>query len=129
MKSVYPIVMTQNDASVIVFVPDFDINTYGKDYYDAIEMARDAICLAGICFEDKGLNLPVPSDLSSVQAKPGEVVTLVDVNFDDYRRKNDMRSVRRNVTLPAYLDYAASESGINVSAVLQNALKKVLNIE
>ena len=85
--------------------------------------------MAGICFEDKGLNLPVPSDLSSVQAKPGEVVTLVDVNFDDYRRKNDMRSVRRNVTLPAYLDYAASESGINVSAVLQNALKKVLNIE
>ena len=128
MKRVYPIVLTQDKDTVIVFVPDFNINTEGKDYADAIEMARDAISVAGTCLEDKGLKLPESSDASSIKTQEGEIVTLVDVDFDDYRKKNDMRSVRRNVTLPAYLDYAASESGINVSAVLQSALKQVLNL-
>jgi post-segregation antitoxin (ccd killing protein) len=37
-------------------------------------------------------------------------------------------SVRRNVSLPAWLDAEAARSGINVSAVLQDALKKELHI-
>ena len=43
MKSAYPIVMTQGKEFIVVFVPDFNINTQGKDVPDAIEMARDAI--------------------------------------------------------------------------------------
>ena len=73
----------------MVFVPDFNIYTEGKDFADAIEMARDAISLAGICIEDEGLNLPTPSDIASIKKQEGEVVTLVDVDFDDYRKRND----------------------------------------
>ena len=40
MKNAYPIVMTQGKEFVVVFVPDFNINTQGKDIPDAIEMAR-----------------------------------------------------------------------------------------
>ena len=45
MKSAYPIVMTQGKEFIVVFIPDFNINTQGKDVPDAIEMARDAIGL------------------------------------------------------------------------------------
>ena len=48
MKNAYPIVMTQGKEFIVVFVPDFNINTQGKDVPDAIEMARDAIGLMGI---------------------------------------------------------------------------------
>ena len=41
MKAAYPIVMSQGAEYIIVYVPDFDINTQGTDYADAIEMARD----------------------------------------------------------------------------------------
>lgn len=127
MKEAYPIIMTQSEY-IVVYVPDFDINTQGKDYAEAMEMARDAIGLLGIDMEDDGKALPRPSALADIVTEQGGVVTLVDVDFTEYRRRNNMRTVRRNVSLPGWLDAEAERAGINVSAVLQQALKQELNI-
>jgi len=130
MKNAYPIVMTEGKEKIIVYVPDFEINTQGDDYANALEMARDAIGLVGIDIEDDGEILPIPSKLFDIAKKYADAtISLVDVDFSAYRRKNDMRTVRRNVTLPAWLDEKASEANINVSAVLKSALTKELNIE
>lgn len=128
MKNAYPVILTKGKTHIIVFVPDFNINTQGKDFFDAIEMARDAIGLMGIDMEDDNEKIPDPSELSEIVKNNDDVVTLVDVDFDDYRRMNNMRTVRRNVTLPMWLDYEAEKSKINVSAVLQRALKAELKI-
>lgn len=128
MKNTYPIVLIPDEVGYVVYVPDFDINTEGDNLTEAIEMARDAIGIIGIDYEDDKKPLPVPTELSKIEHKANEIVTLVDVDFTEYRKKNDTRTVRRNVTLPAYLDYAASQSGINVSALLQSALKQKLNL-
>ena len=110
-------------------IPDFAIGTQGDSIPEAMEMARDAIGLMGIDMEDDGKSLPIPSTLESVSKGPGDIVTLVDVDFTEYRRQNDMRSVRRNVSLPCWLNAAAEKAGINVSAVLQAALKQQLHLE
>jgi predicted RNase H-like HicB family nuclease len=128
MKNAYPVILTKGKTHIIVFVPDFNINTQGKDFFDAIEMARDAIGLMGIDMEDDNEKIPDPSELSEIVKNNDDVVTLVDVDFDEYRRMNNMRTVRRNVTLPMWLDYEAEKSKINVSAVLQRALKAELKI-
>ena len=85
--------------------------------------------------EDAGEKLPEPSDLSSVHPDKGTfadegkgIVTLVDVDFLIYRRKNDNRMVRRNVTLPNWLNQEAEEAKLNVSKVLQEALMAKLNV-
>lgn len=130
MKAAYPIVMSKDEESVLVFVPDFQTNTQGADYADAMEMARDAIGLIGIDMEDDKKPIPMPSDLSMISVEDAsDIVTLVDVDFTEYRKQNDMRTVRRNVSLPAWLNAAADKAGLNVSAVLQNALKRELGIE
>ena len=130
MKAAYPIVMSQGEKFIVVYVPDFTINTQGEDYADAMEMARDAIGLMGIVQEDDGEPLPTPSLLSMVTKEHGtDVVTLVDVDFTEYRRQNDLRAVRRNVSLPAWLNAAADKAGLNVSAVLQAALKRELHLQ
>ncbi|MDR0913660.1 MAG: type II toxin-antitoxin system HicB family antitoxin [Oscillospiraceae bacterium] len=129
MKNAYPIVMSKGKKYIVVYVPDFDCNTQGKNYAEAIEMARDCIGLMGIDYQDKKKALPQPSAIENVEKEaPDDVVTLVDVDFSEYRRKNDARTVRRNVTLPSWLDYKAEQSGINVSALLQRALKQELHI-
>ena len=129
MKAAYPIVMSQGAEYIIVYVPDFDINTQGTDYADAIEMARDAIGLMGIDMEDEKEPIPCPSDMSAISREHAEdIITLVDVDFADYRRKNDMRTVRRNVSLPSWLNAEAEKAGVNVSAILQAALKRELKI-
>lgn len=47
MKQAYPIILTPSEHGYVVYVPDLDINTEGKDPADAIDMAADAIGLWG----------------------------------------------------------------------------------
>lgn len=129
MKAAYPIVLTPDKNGFVVYVPDFDINTEGTTLAEAIEMARDAIGIVGISFEDDKRNLPVPSNLKDIQAKKNELVSLVDIDFIDYRRKNTNRFVRKNCSLPSWLNDEAEAEHINFSAVLQEALKQKLNIQ
>ena len=50
------------------------------------------------------------------------ILTMVDVDFSEYRKKMDNRMVRRNVTLPNWLNMEADRLNLNVSKVLQEAL-------
>lgn len=135
MKAAYPTILTMVDDCILVEVPDLSILTEGKDINDAIEMARDAIGLAGISKLDAREEIPTPSVIDDVDieqgtfAKDGEgIVTLVDIDFDAYRKKIDQKMVRRNVTLPSWLNNAAEEAHLNVSGVLQEALKLKLGM-
>ena len=139
MKAVYPIVLTPADHGYVVFVPDLCINTEGSSVPDAIEMARDAIGLAGISMEDNKDEIPMPSsrdmayekvkkDTEIVDFSKG-ILTYVDVDFSEYRKKVDTKTVRRNVALPSWLNYEADKAGINVSRVLQEALLSTLKLE
>ena len=129
MKIAYPIIMTKGEKFIVVFIPDFNINTQGKDIPDSIEMARDAIGLIGTDMEDDGEVLPDASSLDDVRtnAPSNSIVSLVDVDFDEYRKKNDMRAVKKNCTLPSWLNYEAEKANINFSQLLQQALIQKLN--
>lgn len=143
MKQVYPtFILNMEDGSehpFLVCVPDMEIFTEGDSFADAIEMARDAIGLAGISMEDHEEKLPIPSEQETAWKKVKEsteeidfsqgILTYVDVDFAEYRRKVDMKTVRRNVALPGWLNYEAERAGINVSRVLQEALMNVLGVK
>lgn len=130
MKIAYPIIMTKGEKFIVVFIPDFNINTQGNDIPDSIEMARDAIGLIGTDMEDDGEVLPDASSLDDVRtnAPSNSIVSLVDVDFDEYRKKNDMRAVKKNCTLPSWLNYEAEKANINFSQLLQQALIQKLNL-
>lgn len=55
-------------------------------------------------------------------------VSLVDVDFTKYRKKVDNKMVRKNVTIPNWLNKAAEKEKINVSKVLQEALMEKIGI-
>ena len=138
MKQVYPIFIVEQNGDFLVYVPDMDIYTEGASMADAIEMARDAIGLKGIDYEDDNKALPIPSTRDAAIAKAKKdteifdystgILTLVDVNFTEYRRKIDNKAVRRNVTLPNWLNAEAEKAQINVSRVLQEALINMLGV-
>lgn len=129
MKKAYPVILTKGKKFILVYVPDFDINTQGEDVADAIEMARDAIGVVGIDMEDENEILPEPTAISEVKAEStGAIVTLVDVDFEEYRRKNDVRAVKKNCTIPSWLNFEAEKAGVNFSAILTAALKSELQI-
>lgn len=128
MKNSYPIILTPDNEGYTVYIPDFDINTQGYDLTEAIEMARDAIGIMGIDMEDNNKALPVPSKIREVKLSENDIISLVDVDFLEYRRKNEIRTVKKNCTIPSWLCYEAEKANINFSQVLQNALKHELRI-
>ncbi|MBQ3124987.1 MAG: type II toxin-antitoxin system HicB family antitoxin [Clostridia bacterium] len=128
MKNVYPAILRTESDGVFVFIPDFNANTQGDTIADAMEQARDAIGIMGIDMEDDNKALPTPSDLHSLTISSDEIISLIDIDFKEYRRKNELRTVKKNCTIPGWLSYEAEKANINFSAVLQNALKKELNL-
>lgn len=135
MKTVYPVFFTKTDDIILVQVPDLEILTEGNNMSDAIEMARDAIELKCVSLEDANATIPQPSSIQRLDvnqctfASDGQtVISLFDVDSAEYRRKIDTKTVRRNVTLLSWLNYEAEHARINVSRLLQEALKTALGV-
>lgn len=122
---VYPVIMSKERDGYFVTIPDFDVNTEGENLGEAIFMARDAIAINGLQLEDEGKELPEPFSVK-YDKKEGDILTLVDADMTEYRKKHDNRTVKKNCTIPYYLNAEAEKAGINFSRILQDALKQEL---
>ncbi len=127
MKRAYPIILKPDNTGYYVVIPDFCTGTQGKSVADAMEMARDAIGLMGIDMQDDGEQLPEPYS-AKVEPAKGDIATLVDVDFSDYRKKVDNRAVKKNCTIPYWMSVEADKAKLNYSRVLQDAIVKKLGL-
>ncbi|MEZ3517650.1 MAG: hypothetical protein K1W37_21005 [Lachnospiraceae bacterium] len=87
-----------------------------------------------VTLEDHKQEILIPSDTLDIKngtfsEDEETILSYVDVDSGEYRRKIDTKTVRRNVALPSWLNYEAEHAGINVSRVLQEALMEVLNVK
>jgi len=130
MKRIYPVVFSPaKEGGYNVYIPDWDINTQGNNLTEAIFMARDAIGGMGCYCQDQKQELPTASMIQDIVHEPKEVVSLVDVDFGAYRRQHDNRAVRKNLTIPSWLNEMAEKNGINFSQALQQSLKDQLGVQ
>lgn len=142
MKVAYPTIFTEVETNILIEIPDLQIlteaNEEGKNkkgLAEAVEMARDAIGIYCIHMEDEGKEFINPSKIQEIDITTSTFyengktfVSIVDVDLSVYRQKNDFKMIRRNVTLPNWLNKEAEAAHINVSRVLQEALISKLNI-
>ena len=134
MTVVYPAIFTQTGDkkdTYLVSIPDLNGATEGYGLADAIGMAKDYI---GNALYDKA-ELPAASTIKDITLQSSEFaqagtsfVSLIDVDLEAFRRMEKGRNVRRNITLPEWLDDMATAAKINVSAVAQSALKEQLGV-
>lgn len=128
-KYVYPAVFTPEDGGYIVTFPDFEsCYTEGDSLEEAMKMANDVLCLTLYDMEETGKAIPAPSQIKTVTADEESFVSLVRCDTVEYRKYFDNRSVKKTLTIPNWLNTIAERQGVNFSMILQNALKKELNI-
>ena len=127
-RMAYPIVISPCEDGYYVEIPDFNSGTQGDSVADAMEMARDAIGLMGIDMEDEGNELPKPYS-QKMQTGKDDILTLVDVDFDEYRRKVDNKSVKKNCTIPYWMSVKADKIGVKYSRILQEAILNILETQ
>jgi predicted RNase H-like HicB family nuclease len=129
-KFLYPAVFTyENGYEIAVTFPDFPgCATSGADELEALEMAKEALGGHLWCLEKDGDEIPQPTRLCDILLEKDEQAILVDVYMPSVRLSQQNRSVNRTVTLPAWLNAAAVEKGINFSQALQSTLMNELGV-
>ena len=129
-KYVYPAVFTPEINGYSINFPDFEsCYTSAENLGDGLDMANDVLCLTLYGLEEDGGEIPAPSDVKHVRAEGGAFVTLVSCDTIEYRKFYDNKAVKKNLTIPSWLNTMAERQGINFSMILQKALKQELNIQ
>jgi predicted RNase H-like HicB family nuclease len=132
MQYIYPAIFTREKSGLYsVDFPDFE-NTFmpcftsGADLKDAMFMAKDALCLTLYDFEERDKDIPAASDIKDIKVGKDGFVQYITCDTDFYKKFYEKKAVRKNVTIPSWLDEAAEAAGVNFSLVLQQALKEKL---
>lgn len=125
MNYIYPAVFyPEEDGRFSVVFPDLnDLATYGDNLADAFAMAQEACGQYLFTSLRDGDPLPAPSDLGAVPTeRENALVNMVCVNLDEYARAYNDRAVKKTLSIPAWLNTACENLGVNYSKVLKDAL-------
>ena len=141
MLSAYPACFFKEENGYSVIFPDLNhLATCGETLDEALAMAVD--CLAGYLYwmEEDGESAPPPSSSNKINLAAiaeeldldaffGEsFVNIITVDVAEYAKTHFKKSVKKTLTIPAWLNAAALEHNINFSQVLQDALKSKLHL-
>ncbi|MBR0281136.1 MAG: type II toxin-antitoxin system HicB family antitoxin [Oscillibacter sp.] len=128
-KYAYPAIFTKEEHGYSVTFPDIDgCFTCGDTLPEAVEMAEDALCLSLYDREEDAEPIPPPSDVRAVQARTGDIVSLIFCDTLEYRKLYDSQPVRKTLSLPNWLNTLSERAGMDCSVILQEALKAKLDI-
>jgi hypothetical protein len=73
---------------------------------------------------ENGEQLPKPSKIDDIKPEyDNGIVNYVLLDIDSYAEKYGDKAIRKNLTIPAWLNTIAEKQNVNFSHVLQNALQ------
>lgn len=131
MNYIYPAVFyLEDDNRFSVIFPDLnDLATYGDNLADAFAMAQEACGQYLFTALRDGEPIPSATPLDAVKKDDDAAfVNLVCVNLDEYARAYDDKAVKKTLSIPAWLNTACENYGINYSKVLKDALIAKLQV-
>lgn len=121
MKLIYPAVFHFEDNAYWVEFPDLPgCQSYGSTIQDTLDNAREALEVYAISLIENQEELPAASDISKLEIEKDCFASLVDIDLSAYFKK--AKAVKKTLTIPEWLNEAATEKGINFSQTLQDAL-------
>lgn len=128
MKLTYPACFYKDEetGAYAVEVPDLPgCVSGGQTLADAILMATDAA--SGWVLDELEDGNPIPSASSPENVTPGQggFVSFLVLDMDAYAEKYGNKAVRKNLTIPAWLNTFAEANHINFSQLLQESLTEI----
>lgn len=130
MKLVYPAIFTPFDEGngFTVEVPDLPgCVTEGDNLVEAIEMGTGAASGWILGEIEDGNSFPAAS--MALEAPAGSFVNLLVLDMDSYAEQYGSKAVRRNITVPAWLDTYAQKNHLSLSKVVQDSLLEIAQKE
>ncbi|HIW48840.1 MAG TPA: type II toxin-antitoxin system HicB family antitoxin [Firmicutes bacterium] len=126
MKLTYPACFypcEEKKGGYTVEVPDLPgCISEGDNLADAILMGTDAASGWVLDELEDGKPIPEASPIESITPETGGFVSMLVLDMDSYAEKYGEKAVRKNLTIPAWLNTFAEKNQINFSKVLQDSL-------
>ena len=126
MKLTYPACFypyKEKKGGFTVEVPDLPgCVSEGDTLADAILMGTDAASGWVLDELEDGKPAPAASPMENITPDPGGFVSMLVLDMDTYAEKYGEKAVRKNLTIPAWLNTFAENNHINFSQVLQDSL-------
>jgi len=94
----------------------------GETLAEAIIMGTDAASGWVLTELEDGKPAPDASPIDAVRPDDGGFVSMLVLDMDAYAEKYGSKAVRKNLTIPAWLNTFAEAKHINFSQVLQDSL-------
>ncbi|WP_288327661.1 type II toxin-antitoxin system HicB family antitoxin [uncultured Clostridium sp.] len=105
------------------------IETKTNDIPIAIKQAKELLQMELWEREEREKNIPIAKKPEEIETKKGEFLYPISVYMPDVRLKMNQKAVKKTLTLPYWLNVIAEEEKVNFSDLLQNAIKKQLDID
>ena len=129
MRLTYPACFYPDEerkGAYAVVVPDLPGCVSGGDTLaEAMVMGMDAASGWVLDELEDGKPAPPASPLESITPEPGGFVSMLVLDMDSYAEKYGDKAVRKNLTIPAWLNTFAEKNHINFSQVLQDSLTAI----
>lgn len=124
---VYPAIFSYADDGISISFPDLPgCFSCGWSDEEAFRMAKEALGGHMWCLEEDDDPIPEPTQLCDLHAENNERIVLIEVYMPLFRESVDSKSVKKTLTIPAWMDEAAKAENINFSKLLQNAIRSAL---
>jgi len=123
MHLTYPAVFYEGEGGYAVEVPDLPgCASGGATLAEAILMGTDAASGWVLTELEEGRPVPKASPIKAVCPEDGGFVSVLVLDMDAYAEKYGDKVVRKNLTIPAWLNTFAEAKRVNFSHVLKDSL-------
>lgn len=120
MKFIYPAIIHDDSDGLWAEFPDLEYtSSTGLTLTELITNAQEAMELYILGALEDGQSLPSASSIRNLPITESTYPTLVQTDID--LGKNS-KSIKKTLTIPAWLNERALEKGVNFSQLLQEAL-------
>lgn len=128
-KYVYPAIFTYDDDGINIEFPDIEgCFSCADTDEEALYMAEDVLGLCLLVLEEDDEKIPEPSNLKDIKIEENQKTSLISVWMPTVRKAINNKPIKKSLIIPQWLDVMAREKDINFSYILQEGLKKELNL-
>lgn len=123
----YPAIITHEDNSYWVKFVDLEgCYSDGETLAEAMENAKEAM---GLFLEDLADFPECTTDFSKIELEKNQIISFISINLEEHRKKYENKSVKKTLSIPAWLNTLAEKENVNFSQLLQSALMEKLNVD
>ena len=123
----YPAIFTlEKDQYWVEFIDLEGCFSNGTSLPEAMENSKEAM---GLFLEDLEDFPTCTTNIKNIKLKENQIISFVSIDLEEHKRKYTNKSVKKTLSIPAWLNTLAEKENVNFSQILQNALKDYLKID